>query len=991
MAVADHFDTVQKIYIAFYQRPADPAGLHYWSQRIDLANGDLGAVIDAFANSEEAVRLYFPEADPLENTLYDLIDADSVGGLIDSIYQALFNRLPDAGGKEFYVNGFIDGTFTAADIMLNVLNGAQNDDAVAVANKLEVSTLFTAALDPELDGIGPFNATYDANDELTARDWLAAVTADPTTRMTEAQVVEDVQTLIADAGDPILDETSGGTFTLTTDQDILVGTSGNDTFNAAAVNILGQDANTLQAFDSINGGAGTDTLNIYVKEDGFNQNQVGTVSSIEIVNVYNTEANYEDFANNDGIDASKFGGVQQLWQIDGASDITKLASTTVAGFRNLDEEEEAIDIEAAAGASSITIALDNAEGEEVDFDVSGLSLNTVNISGDLAYDTTDACDNPIVKNGTVELDVNGGQGTKFTLNSTLNVDLEIGDAENFTEVDATATTGNVEVSANWGQLQTVLTGAGNDEIDETGFVTTATKAALINAGNGDNEVDVWTDGVGTTTVTTGEGDDEIDVGGASKTLVINAGAGADELYFGEDFQGEGDTATATVTVDMGAGDDDVEFANLIMADLPAAWVIDGGDGYDNVFLGAGAGRTFTAGDYVTLNESLKNFESLELYAGADQEFTVDASRLASYESISFVGEGANTITVNKVAADQTIGINNSWGEATLNVTAAGYTDANVDGDAADTGDAYGGDLNVAVDSYFVGAAHVAAKGNALNLTVDAGEAGAVSVAGDIKTLNATLNAEVITNGAECPDDLEDVGAEGVFLFVDTAEFTAALTTINLSGVGEAFVSNREGSKLATIDASGLTNIDWDGDAGEVIVGNALDYFTDNASVAETIKLGAGYDTLTFNWYDGIDSADRWGSTYAKMDTVEGLTLVAEADAPTQLNWDASDSILVSTDILSQLGATFEKLSTAEAAAVSSASSLGLALQTVAQNTSKDYVVFNYGSNTYIYGDTGGLSDTELVYAANDQLDDSDLVIKLTGTVDLNLLLDSLAA
>lgn len=767
------------------------------------------------------------------------------------------------------------------------------------------------------------------------------------------------------------------------------------------MNILGQDANTLQAFDSVDGGAGTDILNIYVR-DGFNNNQVGAVSSIEIVNIYNTEADGEDFAESAGIDASKFAGVQQLWQIDGASDITKLASTTVAGFRNLGEDEEDIEIAAAAGAASITIALDGATGEEVDFGVSGLNLNTVNISGDLTYDGEDECGNPVVENGTVELDVDGGQGAKFTLNSTLNVDLWI-DAENFTEVDATATTGDVEVTGNDGQLQTVRTGAGNDVIDEADFVTTATKAALIDAGNGNNKVDVYTDGVGTTTVNTGEGDDEIDVWGASKTLVINAGAGADQLWFGEDFQGEGDTATATVTVDMGAGDDDVGFSSLIMADLPAAWVIDGGDGDDNVYLGAGVGRTFTAGDYVTLTESLVNFESLELraegpyYDGSAwveaQDFTVDASRLSNYKSITFIGEGeaGNEITVSKVAADQTIGISSwSWGIGegmTLDVTAAGYT---ADGaDANDQAEAYGGDLNVVVDTTW-GESYVVAQGNALNLTVETGEAGAAAVGGDIKTLNATLNAEVITNGAECPDDLEDVGAEGVFLFVDTEDFTTALTTVNLTGVGEAFVHNREGSKLATVDASGLTNIAWDSDAGEVIVGDALDYYTYNASVAETIKLGAGYDTVSFDWYNGNDSADRWGSTYAKMDTVEGLTLVAETAAPTQLNWDASDSIFVATGILSQSAATFVKLSTAEAAAVSSATSLGLALQTVAQNTDKDYVVFHHGNNTYIYGDTGGLSGSDLVYAANDQLDDSDLVIKLTGTVDLNLLLDSLA-
>ena len=39
MAAADYFEIVQKIYIAYYQRPADPAGLKYWADNI-THNGD---------------------------------------------------------------------------------------------------------------------------------------------------------------------------------------------------------------------------------------------------------------------------------------------------------------------------------------------------------------------------------------------------------------------------------------------------------------------------------------------------------------------------------------------------------------------------------------------------------------------------------------------------------------------------------------------------------------------------------------------------------------------------------------------------------------------------------------------------------------------------------------------------------------------------------------------------------------------------------------
>ena len=58
MAAAAYFDQVQKIYIAFYQRPADSAGLRYWAERVDAVEGDLSQMIGAFAASPEAIALY---------------------------------------------------------------------------------------------------------------------------------------------------------------------------------------------------------------------------------------------------------------------------------------------------------------------------------------------------------------------------------------------------------------------------------------------------------------------------------------------------------------------------------------------------------------------------------------------------------------------------------------------------------------------------------------------------------------------------------------------------------------------------------------------------------------------------------------------------------------------------------------------------------------------------------------------------------------------
>ena len=102
------------------------------------------------------------------------------------------------------MSGFNAGWSTAATIMLNVPNGAQNADLQSVNNKVTASNLFTRTIDPGLDGMN-FQAIYSGDpDAQKARDFLSAVTWDPATIPTQAQVTLSIKNNIADPGDPIL-------------------------------------------------------------------------------------------------------------------------------------------------------------------------------------------------------------------------------------------------------------------------------------------------------------------------------------------------------------------------------------------------------------------------------------------------------------------------------------------------------------------------------------------------------------------------------------------------------------------------------------------------------------------------------------------------------------------------------------------------------------------------------------------------------------------
>ncbi|MCP4598623.1 DUF4214 domain-containing protein [Neptuniibacter sp.] len=150
MATQASIDQVQKIYIAYYGRPADPAGLEAWANALDDAGGDLSAIIDAFGTSPEAEARF--------------------GGLsseetITTLYNQLFDRDPES---QEIIDAWVDQlennpAVTAQTIALDLLNGAKGQDAEVIANKFAVADRFTAAVDTE-EGIagyaGPSAVAY---------------------------------------------------------------------------------------------------------------------------------------------------------------------------------------------------------------------------------------------------------------------------------------------------------------------------------------------------------------------------------------------------------------------------------------------------------------------------------------------------------------------------------------------------------------------------------------------------------------------------------------------------------------------------------------------------------------------------------------------------------------------------------------------------------------------------------------------------------------
>lgn len=159
---------VQQMYVAYYGRPGDPAGVDYWSERLRSSQGQWTTeIIDNFGNSAE-YRDRFGSLAPEQ--------------LIDNLYRQMFGRPSEPVGQAYYVD-LLSGSdhsglnptlrrSSLAQIALDIANGAQDEDAACLANKRDVAGYFTRLVDQN-------QAAYRSDDIADAVDLLALVDAVP--------------------------------------------------------------------------------------------------------------------------------------------------------------------------------------------------------------------------------------------------------------------------------------------------------------------------------------------------------------------------------------------------------------------------------------------------------------------------------------------------------------------------------------------------------------------------------------------------------------------------------------------------------------------------------------------------------------------------------------------------------------------------------------------------------------------------------------------
>lgn len=132
-------DQVQQLYITYFGRPADPAGLEYWTS-------DETTPISEIANGFAATPEYADDVDGL-----------SIAQVINDFYLNLFGRNAEVGGLNFWVQQVQLGNTTLQAVGLEIgtvaLVTPGNDDGNIVRSKISASDEWTAQVALSTQGI----------------------------------------------------------------------------------------------------------------------------------------------------------------------------------------------------------------------------------------------------------------------------------------------------------------------------------------------------------------------------------------------------------------------------------------------------------------------------------------------------------------------------------------------------------------------------------------------------------------------------------------------------------------------------------------------------------------------------------------------------------------------------------------------------------------------------------------------------------------------
>jgi len=908
---AAYYPQVQKIYVAYYGRPADPAGLQYWAGQLAANGGNLTSIINAFGNSSESTALYAGASDSAKVT---------------AIYQQLFNRAPDSAGLAFYTGELTAGRMTAASIALNVANGASGTDLTFLNNKVTVGTAFTDALTVDSAAAVAYTGTTAIT---AARSLITGVTTSAAT----TNVASTITSIKSGGG-----ATAGQTFTLTTDDDTFTGTIGNDTFVATSatlstgdritdVSSTDSDVMNVSASADLTGTAAMDVTNvetINISWTGYSKADISldNVDGAEVVvtatksafvgNVTVTDAGSNNITTGASVDGTL--------EVDGLNDGT--VTSSLAKVIDLGTADGVVSIVADVAteitvASGDSIAIDAVAATDIALTGGTFDTATLTVGTDVSLTANGATDALININSDedITVDITAGTFEKIVVGGEGSVDLVFQVAADLDSATVTNTGGTVELSAaliamdlsnvNAGSIvfDTAPAGAVAITVTSSQSITLAADmaAALTFNMNDDTSADVLNITIQDTQAAA------LDFYTATSDDVenINITIDADSFTSSTAVTLASILATGNTVTFVSTGTNAVT-VTAIRAEEVDATAVDGdftitqGNSTDMTIIG-GAGDNEVTFAGVTTTDST--------YIGQDGDDDVTFVNVAGTAVATF-GDGDNTVS----AAALTTGV--------LVVEAGSGDDTATVGTALTTGsitlDLGDGDNTVNLDF----AVTFAADGEVTIVTGggdDTISIGAGTLAADVGSLAITLGAG--SNTLELVDGVNLTGLDLSVSGLDVIELTSSNATASVSsdlldseaitikssggtGVTTAVLNVELADGVTSFDGSELTISDSTSSyvlGLEITVVTAADDFTVIASdAADEITTGSGDDTITGG--DGDDTIT--GGTGE--DTFVFASSVA-ANGADDIAFTVADDVLDFSALLSGLTLVYEEI------------------------------------------------------------------------------------
>lgn len=200
---------LQEFYIAYYGRPADVQGLSYWEKELTgPLNGNQSSLVAAFGNPLQAEF----------NSIYGSSSAN-FALFLNTVYDNLFNRIADDAGARYWTGVYntklvagVPAELARAQIVIEVLDGAQTADRATLLKKVEAASEFTDSLAPA-DQADYVSAVLASPGNHVGTDFLEQVNANSS--------ASDIAALVAQAlsdigvGEPVPLSTSADNVNLT--------------------------------------------------------------------------------------------------------------------------------------------------------------------------------------------------------------------------------------------------------------------------------------------------------------------------------------------------------------------------------------------------------------------------------------------------------------------------------------------------------------------------------------------------------------------------------------------------------------------------------------------------------------------------------------------------------------------------------------------------------------------------------------------------------